>query len=179
MEINKFIKRYDDILSLDLCDKIVISAKKEKFKAATLSNSQVNKTIRNCYTNKISEKFDNLVFKIVSKAISQYCNDFKWCINGIGSSIEDTGYIHLIYKGSESGEYKMHVDHVDTHPRVLSCSLILNDNYDGGDFVFFDEKYLVKKKKGSIVMFPSNFCFPHAITPVSNGDRHAIITWIH
>ena len=30
MEINKFIKRYDDILSLDLCDKIVTSAKKRK-----------------------------------------------------------------------------------------------------------------------------------------------------
>ena len=61
----------------------------------------------------------------------------------------------------------------------LSCSLILNDNYEGGNFVFFDEEYLIEKKKGSVVMFPSNFCFPHAITPVSNGDRHAIITWIH
>ncbi len=73
----------------------------------------------------------------------------------------------------------MHVDHMDLYPRVLSCSLILNDNYDGGDFVFFDEEYLIEKKKGSIIMFPSNFCFPHAVTPVSNGDRHAIITWIH
>ena len=56
--------------------------------------------------------------------------------------------------------------------------MILNDNYDGGDFVFFDEQYLVKKKKGSVIMFPSNFCFPHAVTPVTNGDRHSIITWI-
>ena len=73
----------------------------------------------------------------------------------------------------------MHVDHGDLYPRVLSCSLILNDNYEGGNFVFFDEEYLIEKKKGSVVMFPSNFCFPHAVTPVSNGDRHAIITWIH
>ena len=37
---------------------------------------------------------------------------------------------------------------------------------------------IVKKKVGSAVVFPSNFCFPHAVTPVINGDRHAVITWI-
>ena len=41
------------------------------------------------------------------------------------------------------------------------------------------EQYTVKKEAGSVVAFPSNFCFPHAITPISNGDRYAIITWIH
>ena len=72
----------------------------------------------------------------------------------------------------------MHVDNLDLHPRVLSISFILNDNYDGGNFIFFDEKYKIEKKKGMAVVFPSNFCFPHAVTPVTNGDRHAIITWI-
>ena len=56
--------------------------------------------------------------------------------------------------------------------------MILNDNYDGGDFSFFDGQVIKKKKQGSVVAFPSNFCFPHAVTPVSNGDRHSIITWI-
>ena len=72
----------------------------------------------------------------------------------------------------------MHVDSLNLHPRILSISFILNDNYDGGNFIFFDEKYKIEKKKGMAVVFPSNFCFPHAVTPVTNGDRHAIITWI-
>ena len=38
--------------------------------------------------------------------------------------------------------------------------------------------FIVKKKKASAVVFPSNFCFPHAVLPVKNGDRHSIITWI-
>ena len=84
-----------------------------------------------------------------------------------------------MYKGSEGGEYKEHVDHFDLNPRILSCSLILNDNYEGGNFSFFGGEYIVKKKKGSAVVFPSNFCFPHAVVPVSNGDRHSIITWVH
>ena len=70
-------------------------------------------------------------------------------------------------------------DNFDFFPRVLSCSLILNDDYEGGDFAFFGGEYIVPKKAGSAVVFPSNFCFPHAVLPVTEGDRHAIITWIH
>jgi len=81
--------------------------------------------------------------------------------------------------GSQKGEYKEHTDHGDITPRVLTISFILNDSYDGGDFVFFGGTYTVPKKQGSVVVFPSNFCFPHAITPVTNGNRHAIITWVH
>ena len=34
-------------------------------------------------------------------------------------------------------------------------------------------------KAGSAIVFPSNFCFPHAVLPVTKGERHSIITWIH
>ena len=61
---------------------------------------------------------------------------------------------------------------------LKSYDTFLNDKYDGGDFSFFDGEHVVKKKTGSVVVFTSNFCFPHAVTPVTNGDRHAIITWI-
>ena len=39
---------------------------------------------------------------------------------------------------------------------------------------------LLKKftSKKLFFVFPSNFCFPHAVTPVTKGNRHAIITWI-
>jgi len=177
MEISKFVKRYDDMIDHNLCDKIINSTNFKEFEVAGVGDNNKNKKIRNCYTKNISKEFDDDIFKIVSSSLDRYCSDFKWCSFGI--AIEDTGYSHLLYKGVEGGEYKMHVDHMDLYPRVLSCSLILNDNYEGGNFVFFDEEYLIEKKKGSVVMFPSNFCFPHAVTPVSNGDRHAIITWIH
>ena len=54
---------------------------------------------------------------------------------------------HLLYKGSEKGEYKEHVDHYDLHPRTLSCSIILNNDYDGGDFAFFGGEHLFFPKK--------------------------------
>ena len=86
---------------------------------------------------------------------------------------------HVLYLGDKAQEYKEHVDVSSVfEQRILTCSLILNDNYDGGDFIFFEGEYKVPKKAYSAIVFPSNFCFPHAITPVTNGDRHVILTWI-
>ena len=54
--------------------------------------------------------------------------------------------------------------------------LFLNDNYEGGEFVVADEVY--NTKKGSGIIFPSNFMFPHEVKPITKGTRWSIITWI-
>jgi predicted 2-oxoglutarate/Fe(II)-dependent dioxygenase YbiX len=149
--------------------------------STTALDDTENKIYRNtriCYNKILNKKFENDIFKVVNSCITNYKKEFNYF--GTGSTMEDTGYNHLLYLGTENGEYKFHTDHFDHFPRVLSISLILNDNYDGGDFLFFEKNTMkVEKLKGSAVVFPSNFCFPHAVTPVSNGDRHSIITWIH
>ena len=94
-------------------------------------------------------------------------------------TVQDSGYDHLIYNSQEKAEYKIHIDSADHQFRVLSISITLNDEYEGGDFVFFDDSsYKIKTKKGTAIAFPSNFCFPHAVTPITKGIRQAVITWI-
>ena len=36
----------------------------------------------------------------------------------------------------------------------------------------------LEKKKGSAVVFPSNFMFPHEVQKVTSGNRYSIMTWI-
>ena len=174
IKIQDYIKCYTDIISKELCEEIIESP--HDFKRATVRDKNVSEA-RNCYETPLNKKFDDSMYKTVGKILQRYQNDFTYFLTGL--TAEDTGYLHLLYKGSEKGEYRSHVDHMDLHPRILSCSLILNDNYEGGDFSFFDGEYIIKKKTGTAVVFPSNFCFPHSVTPVTNGDRHAIVTWIH
>ena len=112
----------------------------------------------------------------IGKLLQQYTDDIETFQTGL--TTEDTGYIFLMYKGEEKGEYKEHTDHSDFNPRVLSISLILNDNYEGGDFCFFNKELIIKKEKRSAIVFPSNFCFPHSISPVTKGERYAIVTWV-
>tara|TARA_R100000656_G_scaffold105735_2_gene77855 strand:- start:97 stop:636 length:540 start_codon:yes stop_codon:yes gene_type:complete len=176
--ITDYIKRYDNILSDDICDKICKNTDEKSFNTAIVNDGYEVKSYRKCFQKNLDEKYHDYLYKGVSEVLQKYQKDHANFY--IGLSIEDTGYEHLLYKGSEKGEYKTHIDAMDLYPRVLSISFLLNDNYDGGDFVFFEDmSYTVKKKKGSAVVFPSNFCFPHAVIPVTNGNRQSIITWVH
>jgi hypothetical protein len=59
---------------------------------------------------------------------------------------------------------------------VLSFILNLNNDYEGGD-LFFWKDTIVKLGRGDIVMFPSNFLFPHGVTEVTRGKRYSAVTW--
>ena len=87
-----------------------------------------------------------------------------------------------VNKYSEGGFMSKHCDNIHhSHgqkygfPQVSSL-LFLNDNYEGGEFVVADEVY--NTKKGSVIIFPSNFMFPHEVKPITKGIRWSIIAWI-
>ena len=58
----------------------------------------------------------------------------------------------------------------------------LNDEYQGGDLIFTDQKNIEIKRfkldKGSVVFFPSNFMYPHMIEPLKKGKRYSIVAWL-
>ena len=60
----------------------------------------------------------------------------------------------------------------------------LNENYEGGDVVFYDptdskkEIKRVRCKKGTIIFFPSNYLFPHSIEPITKGTRYSLVSWL-
>ena len=53
----------------------------------------------------------------------------------------------------------------------------LNNNYSGGEFIMFGDEY-IKLDKGDIVVFPSNFLYPHRVEPVTNGTRYSFVSWV-
>ena len=52
----------------------------------------------------------------------------------------------------------------------------LNDDYEGGVFKVADKT--VYPEKGSAIIFPSNFMFPHEAGVVTKGTRWSIVTWL-
>jgi len=80
------------------------------------------------------------------------------------------------------GKYEIHTDHFTTAIRHLSIIMNLNDDYEGGDLIFTDQKEKEIKRlklgKGSIVFFPSNFMYPHMIEPITKGTRYSIVAWL-
>ena len=60
---------------------------------------------------------------------------------------------------------------------VTSVVGVLNDDFEGGDFVFWEE-HTVKMKKGSVLVLPALYLFPHEVMPVTKGVRYSWIQWI-
>ena len=169
-----YIKEYRNVISPDLAEEI-IKQPDLKFFPATAGGGKSSKA-RRCYVKQLEPKFNKKISSIFKDLFKSYIEEFKFFD---GLKMKDTGYDHLLYKGEESHEYKEHVDHSQFNkPRILTCSLLLNDDYEGGNFSFFGGEHVVSRLAHSAIVFPSNPCFPHSITPIYHGDRHAIITWI-
>ena len=68
------------------------------------------------------------------------------------------------------------------HVRKLSMTVLLNDNYEGGEFqfaVYNKEECSIStpkfNKKGSIIVFPSDM--EHRVAPVTKGIRYSLVVW--
>ena len=180
--LEQYVKVFYDVVPEDLCDAIIeeYSNSNEWKLAQTAGGLQTD--IRNVDEIGISDdvtigdsalrrELDDRLFKSVESVSIKYQEEFKhYSIN------VDTGYNLLRYK--EGQFYTQHTDSFVTQQRSLSCSLILNDDYEGGEFCFWDGTMMHRPPKGAALVFPSNFMYPHEIRKVTKGERYSIITWL-
>lgn len=183
--IEDFIKVFEDILCPDLCDHILNEYANTDLWVKTLTGSGHDPNARNCNVIPISEKdvilqnegvrkeIDEHLYQAVSHCLKLYQENFPYTDMEVR---EDSGYELLRYNEGEF--YVEHTDSFKEIPRALSCIIALNDDYDGGEISFFGRELSFKLKKGSIIMFPSNFMYPHEIQKVTSGTRYSIITWL-
>jgi predicted 2-oxoglutarate/Fe(II)-dependent dioxygenase YbiX len=181
--LKDYIYIVKNALSGEACDEILNEfINSDEWQDTVVGSGVVEKNIRNCQTIVISfphviqknkdirHKLDNAIFDGASKCIKEYNTRFPHC-----KIEEDSGYELLKY--SEGCFYIEHTDSFKARPRAVSCSFILNDDFEGGEFAFFNKELKYKLKKGDALMFPSNFMYPHEVMPVTKGTRYSIITW--
>lgn len=61
--------------------------------------------------------------------------------------------------------------------RDLSMVMYLNDDFEGGDFIFPDLKIRIRPEPGMLICFPSNHYYKHGVEPVTKGKRYSIVCW--
>jgi predicted 2-oxoglutarate/Fe(II)-dependent dioxygenase YbiX len=181
--LEDYIYVVKDALDYKVCDEILNEfINSDEWQDTIIGSGNVEKSIRNCQTIVISyphviqknkdirHKLDNAIFDGASKCIKEYNTKFSHC-----RIEEDSGYELLKYP--VGCFYTEHTDSFKASPRAVSCSFILNDNFKGGEFAFFNKELKYKLEKGDALMFPSNFMYPHEVMPVTKGTRYSIITW--
>jgi predicted 2-oxoglutarate/Fe(II)-dependent dioxygenase YbiX len=182
--IHDYIVVFEGVITDALCDAVLeeFSDEAEWQKTVIGQKAVVNNKVRSADTvvisyphvieknPKVRSKLDKYIFVSAGLAIKKYNEKFPLALIE-----EDSGYELLRYK--ENQFYTTHTDSFKIRPRAVSCSFVLNDDYEGGEFAFFDRELVYKLKKGSCIMFPSNFMYPHEIMPVTSGTRYSIVTW--
>jgi predicted 2-oxoglutarate/Fe(II)-dependent dioxygenase YbiX len=61
--------------------------------------------------------------------------------------------------------------------RDLSMVFYLNDDFEGGDFIFPDLKIRVRPEPGMMICFPSTRFYSHGVEKITKGRRYSIVTW--
>jgi predicted 2-oxoglutarate/Fe(II)-dependent dioxygenase YbiX len=182
-KLEDFIQVFDDIMSEETCDFILNEYENSnEWTNGLVSSKSIDENVRDCSTISLSsgqiisnnietrQKIDSLIYESIKNVLGQYVSKFP------SFNIEiDTGYNLLRY--TEGQFYSQHTDSFKEQQRSVSCSIHLNENYDGGEFAFFDREVMIRCKKGSVVVFPSNFMYPHEIMPIIRGTRYSIVTW--
>ena len=143
--IQDYILVVQNVVSSELCDAVLTEYKESNCWVDATIGSGLDLQARNCQTiglsfgsvidvnKEVRQKLDQELFGCASKAITEYRNVFKSC------TIEaDSGYDLLRY--GVGCFYKPHVDSFKDRPRAVSCSFVLNDDYEGGEFSFFNKE---------------------------------------
>jgi predicted 2-oxoglutarate/Fe(II)-dependent dioxygenase YbiX len=78
---------------------------------------------------------------------------------------EHYDHIHSIFDGKAKGV------------PILSIVINLNEEYEGAEFFCRDKE--IKLKAGDILIFPSNFMFPHEVKECKKGIRYSIVAWAY
>ena len=192
MEINnsleKYIKVFYNIIPNDVLENLIkICKESPNFQQATI----INKNKENLIDYKIRKTFSwhmknigiksltevhwtNFLYNVFNKSIDNYLKSIDTSDNYIVNDIQ-------ILKYNVGGHYKFHVDNAVSAHRTYSCIFFLNDDYEGGELLFKfpgeSLEYKINKQKNSMVVWPSNFLYPHSVTPVTKGERYSVVSW--
>jgi predicted 2-oxoglutarate/Fe(II)-dependent dioxygenase YbiX len=57
----------------------------------------------------------------------------------------------------------------------------LNNDYEGGKIVFANPdlsgQFEIDVVPNRLIVWPSNFLFPHRVNPVTKGVRYSVVAW--
>lgn len=181
LEIRKFIPS-------TICEKIILyfdNSNKLVDAQITDPSNPVDKDIRNCKTRVISQDINSfgerLVLNYIKSKVKESVKVYqKKYPHASMSEIQEVSFLKYEKNNHKSG-YLYHVDQGASVPkRSLSISICLNNEFQGGEFMFDinGEKLNYPQNVGDLIIFPSNFMFPHQVNKIKSGTRFALVTWV-
>tara|TARA_E500000318_G_scaffold106688_1_gene114973 strand:- start:2033 stop:2611 length:579 start_codon:yes stop_codon:yes gene_type:complete len=191
MNIENYIKVYDNFLKPEAVSSLLIWLSKQHFETAKVVGADtqlIKKEIRKTQTlsfNITRQSSQTLIHwhNYLCSRILEFVRIYeKETTPFDGAGVKGINDLSAL-KYEETGFYKFHTDHHFNFPRTLTAIILLNNDYKGGELEFGyshnHESFLkIEPKVGRLILWPSNFLFPHRVNPVSEGIRYSLVSWM-
>ena len=182
--LNQYILHLDNYVPNDVTDQILSNLKPEDFEEHTFYNPRTGQHINVSGNQELEMSWKNtpgtsILMNKIYKGLQSYIDHIEtpWFTGWNG------------YSGPRFNKYTKnklmapHCDHIHslfTGERqgvpILSILGVLNDDYEGGEFLMFEDEE-IKLKKGDMLIFPANFLYPHQVNAVKKCTRYSCISW--
>lgn len=136
------------------------------------------------YVTNIISDVSNFVMEKIYHSLFLYVNSIQEMNNCFSHSWN--GYSFVRFNRYQEGQnMKIHCDHIHSlfpgEPKGVPIYTVLgflNSDYEGGDFVLWEDT-VMNPEPGSIMVFPSNFLYPHRVETITKGTRYSFVSWAY
>lgn len=186
--IKDYVKIYHNVFSKEFCEKTIESLKLVQWDTHQFYNAKDEYIYRGndfLHTSAniveqeiILKRLWDVINQYITVEFSHFYEQFQW----FGSW---RGYTNIkFHKYDINTDMKLHCDHIhdmfDGERKgvpILTIIGLLNSDFEGGDFLLW-EKEKIDLKQGSVLIFPSNFMYPHQVTSIQQGSRYSFVSWV-
>lgn len=173
-----YIIQYDDVLKTEIIDQY-LEKLQSHFEGKVLDlpkngvrNNDAWSLSLHREDSEISE-IDTTLGKLSYFMMTKYINDCPLIRKY--TAFSEKLATNMIYRSYGNDDYyDWHTDFKPSHRFLISVILYLNEDFEGGETLFLNDKLKVKPKKGSALIFPCGPYFLHKSTKIRSGRKHII-----
>ena len=175
---------WDKEISHENCQRLIKLGKGKWNQAQTDGSKQRIESLYNIRKSDVVWVNDQWVYDLIWPYMMTANEQAGWKYNIVAAeTCQVTRY-------TKDGFYVMHKDGMGSHEEVinepenkvlhgnvrkLSMTIVLNSNFEGGDFEIAGNEMISKLEEGSVIVFPS-FMF-HRVAPITKGIRYSLVAW--
>jgi predicted 2-oxoglutarate/Fe(II)-dependent dioxygenase YbiX len=184
--VKDYVKLYKDVFDREFCQDMINKIEESSWQKhgyyhshkgtnitfdddfdVTMSDSEQKNTLQN-----------KLWFLIEDYILKEHAHVNEWFNSWSGySQVRFNRY-------SQDTKMRLHCDHIQSifdgqrkGVPILTILGALNDDYEGGELIMWEDEQIIIPP-GSVIIFPSNFLYPHKVMPVTKGTRYSYVSWV-
>lgn len=185
LNLKDYVKIYDNFLDLNFCEEAISEIRNDEWQPHRYYDNIDDKIIK--YEKEelsMLYKPNSPITETIMNKMWDVINDYLTVKHSFVWFSKWRGYTTVRYNKYDTGtKMRLHCDHIhsmfDGNRKgipILSIIGSLNNDYEGGELIFW-EKEKIELKAGQLMIFPSNFLYPHRVAEITKGTRYSYVSW--